>query len=323
MTTIYQTDAQQPALRFTYWRDLMRRTFALAHGSAECADDFPARCSVSELGAATVSTVSAPNQFWERTREHVRRSPRHEFLFTQLLSGRGVLRQDGQELVMQPGTMSIYNVNRPFTYELGGEILFVKLPHRCLMDRLGQQPRVCATALGAGTALADWTSDVVGKAAQLEDLSTAQTAELVGSSVLSAITALLGTASSGEKAACNLAASSQQLEHICTYIRSRLADSRLSLASIARAHDISERSLNRLFAGIGTTPMRWVLQQRLALSYRALREGQGTRVTDVAFTCGFNDLSHFSRVFKKAYQLTPQQLAASARQSTLLALASE
>ncbi|WP_366518901.1 helix-turn-helix domain-containing protein [Panacagrimonas perspica] len=36
-------------------------------------------------------------------------------------------------------------------------------------------------------------------------------------------------------------------------------------------------------------------------------------VTDVAFAFGFNDLSHFSRVFKKAFTVSPQRFAADVR----------
>lgn len=39
-------------------------------------------------------------------------------------------------------------------------------------------------------------------------------------------------------------------------------------------------------------------------------EDAGQRVTDVAFANSFSDLSHFSCVFKKAFQLSPHQVHA-------------
>lgn len=313
MTTVYQTASLQPGQRFRYWSGLMCRTFAPAHGSLGDDEDFDARITVTELGQTSVSSVSAPRQFWERTRQHVQRAPRDEFLFTQLLSGRGVLRQDGKELVLHPGTMSVYDVNRPYTYEVGGEVLFVKLPRQSLIDRMGGAPLGCATAVGAEGSLAAWASSVVRRAATLDAQQSAQTGALVGDSLVSAVAAVLSQQGRNQGRHPKTADAPSEVSRVCTCIRSRLSDPQLSLASIARAQGLSERSLYRLFAELGTTPMRWVLQQRLALSRRALEQDRTVRVTDVAFRNGFNDLSHFSRVFKKTYSVTPQQIAAAAR----------
>lgn len=309
MATVYQTATREQGQRFRYWSSLMCRTFAPAHGSVEDVHDFDARFTVSELGATTICTVSAPQQLWERTRQHVRRSPRDELLFTQLLSGRGVLRQNGKELILGPGTMAVYDVNRPYTYEVGGDVLFVKLPRRNLIERIANaQPLACATAIPSDGDVAAWASGVVQQAATLDSMPPGLTAELVGDSVISALAGLLSRVpDSGTQTSAD---APSQLSRVCAYIRTRIGDPHLSLASIASAQGISERSLHRLFARLGTTPMRWVLQQRLALSHRTLQEDQKARVTDVAFTYGFNDLSHFSRVFKKTYAVTPQQCAA-------------
>lgn len=311
MTTVYQTATREQRQRFRYWSSLMCRTFAPAHGSVDDTDDFDARFTVSELGATTICTVSAPKQFWERTAQHVRRSPRDEFLFTQLLAGRGVLRQNGKELVLRPGTMAVYDVNRPYTYEVDGDVLFVKLPRRNLIERINTEPLACATAIRADAGVAAWASGVVQQAATLDSMPSGRTAELVGDSVICALAGLLSRAPDGGTQTSTDAPS--LLSRICTHIQTQIGDPHLSLASIARAQGVSERSLHRLFASLGTTPMRWLLQQRLALSHRALREDHRARITDVAFTHGFNDLSHFSRVFKKRYAVTPQQLAAAAR----------
>ncbi|MGQ0700125.1 MAG: helix-turn-helix domain-containing protein [Panacagrimonas sp.] len=313
MTTVYQTASLQRGQRFRYWSALMCRTFAPAHGSLGDNGDFDARITVSELGLTTVCSVSAPQQFWERTRQHVRRAPRDEFLFTQLVSGHGVLRQDGKELILRPGTMSFYDVNRPYTYEVGGEVLFVKLPRQRLMDRMSEAPLGCATAVGAEGSLAAWASGLVRRAATLDAPDSARTAELIGDSVLSAVAAVLSQQEPDREAPPQTADTPSELSRACAYIRSRLGDAQLSLASIAHAQQLSERSLYRLFADLGTTPMRWVLQQRLALSRHALEQDCSARVTDVAFAHGFNDLSHFSRVFKKTYAVTPQQVTAASR----------
>ncbi|HEX2616368.1 MAG TPA: AraC family transcriptional regulator [Flavobacteriales bacterium] len=54
----------------------------------------------------------------------------------------------------------------------------------------------------------------------------------------------------------------------------------------------------------GMPPGRWVRQRRLERAHTLL--GSGTlQVSEVAFQCGFENLSHFSRAFKETYGTTP------------------
>jgi AraC-like DNA-binding protein len=81
---------------------------------------------------------------------------------------------------------------------------------------------------------------------------------------------------------------------------------------VALACNVSPRTLMRLFAAEGTTPIRWLWHQRLAAACRALAGGRGARVTEVALSCGFSDLSHFSRAFKAEFGRSPREIAAGA-----------
>lgn len=53
-----------------------------------------------------------------------------------------------------------------------------------------------------------------------------------------------------------------------------------------------------------TTPSRWLLQRRLQEAYYLLKEKKKT-ASEVYLDLGFEDLSHFSYVFKKAYGIAP------------------
>ena len=69
---------------------------------------------------------------------------------------------------------------------------------------------------------------------------------------------------------------------------------------------MAPRTLYRLFAAEGTTPIRWLWQQRLAASFKALTEGKVTQVTDAALSHGFSDVSHFSRTFRATFGQSPR-----------------
>jgi transcriptional regulator GlxA family with amidase domain len=68
-----------------------------------------------------------------------------------------------------------------------------------------------------------------------------------------------------------------------------LHDPELDLVTIARRKNMAARTLNRLFAQEGTTPIRWLWGQRLAAAYQALADKRLGRVTDAAFNFGFSE----------------------------------
>lgn len=54
------------------------------------------------------------------------------------------------------------------------------------------------------------------------------------------------------------------------------------------------------------TPGRWLLNKRLEYSAVLLRNG-GMNISQIVFESGFEDLSHFSRVFKNKFGISPSQ----------------
>lgn len=64
------------------------------------------------------------------------------------------------------------------------------------------------------------------------------------------------------------------------------------------------RDFRKLF---NTSPQKWLTDKRLELAYYQLAEKK-KKPTEVYLEVGFEDLSHFSFIFKKKYGLSPNQL---------------
>ncbi len=79
----------------------------------------------------------------------------------------------------------------------------------------------------------------------------------------------------------------------------------LSLEEYAKLCHRSLSSFKREFqAQFREPPGRWLLRQRLEHSADLLRNSS-LNVTEIAFESGFEDVSHFSRVFKERFGATP------------------
>ncbi len=79
----------------------------------------------------------------------------------------------------------------------------------------------------------------------------------------------------------------------------------LDLARLARNAGVSPRTFARRFrAETGTTPLQWILAQRVLLA-RQLLEQTDLPVESVAHACGFSTAPHLRRHFTRATGTTP------------------
>lgn len=87
-----------------------------------------------------------------------------------------------------------------------------------------------------------------------------------------------------------------------------------SLEELERATGHCRWQLSRDFrAMFGTSPYRYLTLRRLDLARRMMRDRDA--IAEIAHDCGFSDQSHFGRVFKQAYGLTPKAWLRSVRRS--------
>lgn len=81
----------------------------------------------------------------------------------------------------------------------------------------------------------------------------------------------------------------------------------LSLADFAKLCHCSLSTFKRAFhQQFGMTPGRWLIDKRLAYATILLQK-MDLNISQIVFECGFEDQSHFSRVFKQKYGVSPNQ----------------
>jgi AraC-like DNA-binding protein len=104
--------------------------------------------------------------------------------------------------------------------------------------------------------------------------------------------------------------SAVRLELMKADVLRHLDDSGLTIDAMARANGLSGRQAQRLFTSSGTTFTEFVLEQRLLLSRDLLLRDKARRrkISDIAFSAGFNDLSYFHRSFKRRFGVTPADI---------------
>jgi AraC family transcriptional regulator len=89
----------------------------------------------------------------------------------------------------------------------------------------------------------------------------------------------------------------------------RAPDAPHSLHTLAQACGLSDFHFLRTFERVaGVTPHQYVLRARLrhAALQLADRDGTRERIVDIAFGCGFNDLSNFNHAFRAEFGMSPR-----------------
>ena len=96
-------------------------------------------------------------------------------------------------------------------------------------------------------------------------------------------------------------------ERMCTVLKHHYAEADFSIDRLASELGMSQRSLQRKIKALADlTPVQLLAEYRLKQAVRLLAD-QSLSVTDAAYGAGFNDLSHFYRLFKKQFGKNPSQ----------------
>ncbi|UPK71684.1 helix-turn-helix transcriptional regulator [Chitinophaga filiformis] len=97
------------------------------------------------------------------------------------------------------------------------------------------------------------------------------------------------------------------IESVKYYINDRFTDD-ISLTDLAGVSHLSPFHFSRLFKQLtGVTPYTYLLKVRLAQATLLIRNTH-LPITDIAFSCGFNSLEHFSASYRNIYGKAPSQL---------------
>ena len=95
-----------------------------------------------------------------------------------------------------------------------------------------------------------------------------------------------------------------RLKAVLLLLEQRFAEPDFSAHKLATAAGLPERYVNELLYEAGASFTTRLNELRMRKAAGLLARGEG-RISDIAFECGFNDLSYFNRCFRRRFGLTP------------------
>jgi AraC-like DNA-binding protein len=303
---LFSTTDVRKIERFDYWHNFTCRSYS----TTECRQltDGPVNAAVATqiLDNLLLCDVAVapnwPTRFW-RGPDEIRRSPVEKFSLFAVEVGKVGVAQGTNRTLIGPGEIALYYQDIPFTLELptGLRAIHLTFPRTLLTARV--PTAFNSTAVGLKSRLSRMAGEIFRQLLQLDIPSDSNAARRLCGSALDVLSAAIEWDSAERPDS-----ESEPLEKAKSFMLANRHDAELDVEKIAQATGVAQRTLYRYFAADGTSPMRWLWKRRLDASFAALSEGKATRVTDVAMSFGFSDLSHFSRLFKNTFGCTPQSL---------------
>jgi AraC-like DNA-binding protein len=269
----------------------------------------------TELGEMLVTEVDSDAQARLVRSSGARMRPPRSFVHLQL-EGEGIVRQDGREALLRAGDFTLCDGVRHYEISCpaGSRMLVVAVPTVQLRRHIACPESLAATPMRAATGVSGLMSGFLRHYwQQCRHSLGGESAEQIAAAVLD----VLGAAYS-QVPRTHAERSSRGTAHrirIINYIHAHLYDPDLAPAQIARACRITTRYLHYLFSDGEETVARYILVRRLEASSQALLADsqRGRTVTAIAFDHGFNSATHFGRVFRAHFGVTPREYRAHLR----------
>jgi len=100
-----------------------------------------------------------------------------------------------------------------------------------------------------------------------------------------------------------------RIKAILAEIRNGFAQTTFSAETVAQNLGLSDRYVQDLLQETGTSLSERVLEMRLQMARKMLTDhrNDARKVTDIALACGFNEVSHFNRCFRRRFGASPTQ----------------
>ena len=240
------------------------------------------------------------------------------FLITLPLQNRIRMQQGQKDVYCERGQVLLQHANEPYVLEYGHEntLWVMKVPSKLLKQHISHPENHTASVFDGNTGIGKLLSQnmvLLGQELLNGHLNPQQATyyndfllQLFAQVVKQDERVLLSDDTSVRQA---------QLLKIQNFIACNLSHSELNPQYVATACGISVRYLHSLFQGLDNTFTRYVQQQRLQAAYQCLQAQPERSVSDIVYSCGFNDQSHFTRLFKLTYQTTPLALKNSSKQA--------
>lgn len=269
-----------------------------------------------DLGPMTVVRYFGQGVHWaERRREHVRHFATDDFIFYIPQDSLVTIKQRADRTSFAAGSIGFVNTRDTFSGQIEAtgqgsfEMTGLIVPGSLLRSRLPNIDGLVGQAIEVGPSLFGVFSSF---AAAIDGWGgeTVQLRQQALSNILFETLCSIGdyAIASHDEEGRPPSSAKRAMERIRTFALANLTDPNLSVSLIADRLKMSPRYVHSAFEDSQWTVKSWIKHRRLLECRKAIRSPSmvGRTLTEIAFSWGFSDFSHFSRCYKEKFGCSPK-----------------
>lgn len=296
--------------RFAYWLDLICSLYVHLECVPPTDQGIYGEVEFRHIGNLQFTHLRSNATRIRRRAEEIRKDSEENFLVFIQREGSGTLWQDGRTAVITPGDFVLNDCTRPYEIVFDGDhhdAYVFRLPRNSFAGHVGNLEDLCATTVSGRGAAGHLLLTMVETLRR--DIAHLHPSSVLG--VSEGIISVIGAGLRSLPAATRRKPSKLAAYHtarIRSYVQQHLRDPALSIGTVAEAMKLSPDHVRRLFHNEHVPLSRMIWEQRLDACRRDLTDPRLARssVSEIAFSWGFNDASHFSRSFRERHGMSPR-----------------
>ena len=300
---VFDSDKFSPRERLDAWEDFMARKLAAMRCVPAGDNRVQVRADTRAVGEITMARITSSGYVSERASYHVARE-RHEYYAAvfQLDGGPTIWSRKGISQA-RPRDVSILGSTEKmrFGLERPCDHISVMLPQRFPWSHVAVPGAIVPAANPLRSIVFDYVASVYTQADHLSSSSAA----LLADNLTELMFAMLSEEPIRVSTSTSLRAA--LFDRACRIIAHKAYDPDLYPAEVARQLGISMRTLQRIFQENGETVAHRIVRSRVEKGSSMLGNEQMRvcTITEIAFACGFRDLTTFERSFSAIRGMTP------------------
>jgi AraC-like DNA-binding protein len=306
-TSLITTSSVHPRDRFDYWIETARSTLAPFEASPRDRFSFEGEIKAMPFAAGSLTVASSNGLTTWRTPRQIAQS-RDTVVVCVQVTGQAAFRTNGREALLRSGDLVLIDsavANKTAT-AIQSKVILVEFKRRAVEARLGRLAQWTTRRVdgsnGAGAIVSNFIQSLPRQIPLVSDAAQNQIAhQLID---LFALALTEGESMASAQSSGRLVS----LLRLKSVIDANLTNASVTCEDLAASAGISVRYANQLLDDEHTSLQRLLFSRRIAKCQDVLSDPMQMhrQISEIAYSWGFGDVSHFGRLFKSMTGVTPR-----------------
>jgi len=306
----YTTEGLLPADRIEFWNDCIGHFITSIETTAADTNAYHSWLNVTDCGAVTMVDATSQPACNSHAKRFVTSGTERMFILHVQKNGESVSSQDGRDALLTSGDFTLCDTARRFdvSFTEPHRILVVCIPEKELLRRLPNVEDLMCIRMPAESGINAVVGSLITRFWDMCGQGLDQRMrDRISENLLDLLATSYSTVHSRAVAESSLTASRRLL--IKEFIEQNLVNDDLTPSMIARRFGYTTSYIHQLFKGENESISHYIIRRRVEEACKALadRSFDGRTIGEIAYSWGFNSLSHFGRAFKSRVGTTPTE----------------